>query len=214
MAFLRKWFIVVDMAKTLSRIASVAAVAALAGGFAATSAQNASAESVNWDAIAQCESGGNWAINTGNQYYGGLQFSQSTWAANGGTGSASDASREEQIAVAENVLASQGIGAWPVCGANAYSGGTYTNTNTEGSSSYTSTDTSSYSYSAPSYSTAATTSTDTATRAATGTYTVQAGDTLNSIASAQGTTWQELHALNTDTISDANLIYAGQVINI
>ncbi len=74
------------------------------------------AYSVNWDAIAQCESGGNWSINTGNGYSGGLQFTASTWRANGGWGSAANASREEQIRVAENVLRSQGIGAWPVCG--------------------------------------------------------------------------------------------------
>ncbi|MEZ0364354.1 transglycosylase family protein [Mycobacterium sp. pUA109] len=74
------------------------------------------AYSVNWDAIAQCESGGNWGIATGNGYYGGLQFTPSTWRANGGSGSASGASREEQIRVAENVLRTQGIGAWPVCG--------------------------------------------------------------------------------------------------
>ncbi|AZP82229.1 transglycosylase family protein [Mycobacterium avium subsp. paratuberculosis] len=74
------------------------------------------AYSVNWDAIAQCESGGNWGINTGNGYAGGLQFTSSTWHANGGSGSPAGASREEQIRVAENVLHSQGIGAWPVCG--------------------------------------------------------------------------------------------------
>ncbi|CDO89734.1 resuscitation-promoting factor RpfE [Mycobacterium triplex] len=74
------------------------------------------AYSVNWDAIAQCESGGNWGISTGNGYSGGLQFTPSTWRANGGSGSPAGASREEQIRVAENVLHSQGIGAWPVCG--------------------------------------------------------------------------------------------------
>lgn len=79
-------------------------------------AGTASADSVNWDAIARCESGGNWAINTGNGYYGGLQFNMGTWHANGGSGSPHTASREEQIRVAENVLAHQGIGAWPVCG--------------------------------------------------------------------------------------------------
>ena len=80
----------------------------------------ASADSgVNWDAIAKCESGGNWAINTGNGYYGGLQFSPATWTANGGTGMAHQATREEQIRVAENVYKTQGIGAWPTCGANA-----------------------------------------------------------------------------------------------
>ena len=74
------------------------------------------AYSVNWDAIASCESGGNWGISTGNGYAGGLQFTPSTWRANGGSGSANGASRDEQIRVAENVLHSQGIGAWPVCG--------------------------------------------------------------------------------------------------
>ncbi|OBI10799.1 transglycosylase family protein [Mycobacterium scrofulaceum] len=74
------------------------------------------AYSVNWDAIAQCESGGNWSISTGNGFSGGLQFTPSTWRANGGSGSPAGASREEQIRVAENVLHSQGIGAWPVCG--------------------------------------------------------------------------------------------------
>jgi hypothetical protein len=71
---------------------------------------------VNWDAIAQCESGGNWAINTGNGYYGGLQFTLGTWHANGGSGMPNQASRAEQIRVAENVLRTQGLGAWPVCG--------------------------------------------------------------------------------------------------
>lgn len=74
------------------------------------------AYSVNWDAIAACESGGNWGISTGNGFAGGLQFTPSTWRANGGSGSPAGASREEQIRVAENVLHSQGIGAWPVCG--------------------------------------------------------------------------------------------------
>ncbi|GAA2054080.1 transglycosylase family protein [Williamsia deligens] len=72
-----------------------------------------------WNQVAQCESGGNWAINTGNGYQGGLQFSQSTWAGNGGTEyapTANQATKEQQIAVAERVLAGQGKGAWPVCG--------------------------------------------------------------------------------------------------
>jgi resuscitation-promoting factor RpfA len=72
-----------------------------------------------WDRVAQCESGGNWSTNTGNGYYGGLQFSSGTWRAYGGSGSASSASREQQIAVAERVLAAQGWGAWPVCSRKA-----------------------------------------------------------------------------------------------
>lgn len=98
-------------------VASIAAVGALAAVPFVGATATASAAG-NWDAVAQCESGGNWSINTGNGYYGGLQFSQSTWEANGGSGLASNASREEQIRVAENVLATQGRGAWPVCGAN------------------------------------------------------------------------------------------------
>ena len=70
----------------------------------------------NWDAMAQCESGGNWSANTGNGFYGGLQFTPATWAANGGVGSPAAASRDQQIQVARNVMRTQGIGAWPVCG--------------------------------------------------------------------------------------------------
>lgn len=70
-----------------------------------------------WDRIANCESGGNWHINTGNGYYGGLQFSLGTWRAHGGVGMPHHASREQQIAVAERVRkASGGYGAWPHCG--------------------------------------------------------------------------------------------------
>ena len=75
----------------------------------------ASAAAHNWDGVAQCESSGNWSINTGNGYSGGLQFAPGTWAAHGGTGSAHNASRAEQIRVAERVRASQGWGAWPAC---------------------------------------------------------------------------------------------------
>ena len=74
----------------------------------------------NWSAIAACESGGNWGANTGNGFYGGLQFTEQTWLAYGGgqyASSANQASESEQIAVAQRVLAGQGIGAWPVCGA-------------------------------------------------------------------------------------------------
>ena len=68
-----------------------------------------------WDRLAECESGGNWSISTGNGYYGGLQFSQGSWQAAGGSGNPANASREEQIRVAENLLAQQGWGAWPAC---------------------------------------------------------------------------------------------------
>ena len=73
-----------------------------------------------WDRIAACESGGNWAANTGNGYYGGLQFNLGTWQAYGGSGRPDQNSREAQIAVAERVAAAEGgYGAWPVCGARA-----------------------------------------------------------------------------------------------
>ena len=99
----------------LATIAGALAVAPMAASIG-LAAGTANADSVNWDAVAACESGGNWAINTGNGYYGGLQFTMGTWRSNGGSGSPHQASREEQIRVAENVLRSQGIGAWPTCG--------------------------------------------------------------------------------------------------
>ncbi|BBX08802.1 transglycosylase family protein [Mycolicibacterium aichiense] len=103
---------------TLRRIITLSVISAALGlaGFV-LSIGNASADSgVNWDAVAQCESGGNWGANTGNGFSGGLQFSDATWKANGGIGSAAHASREEQIRVAENVARKQGMGAWPTCG--------------------------------------------------------------------------------------------------
>jgi len=87
---------------------------------APASAPNYSSGSSAWDRIAACESGGNWAANTGNGYYGGLQFSLGTWQAYGGSGRPDQNSREQQIAVAERVRAAEGgYGAWPVCGARA-----------------------------------------------------------------------------------------------
>jgi LysM repeat protein len=68
-----------------------------------------------WDRLAQCESGGNWSTNTGNGFYGGLQFTQSSWSAAGGSGSPQHASRSEQIRVAQNLQKMQGWGAWPTC---------------------------------------------------------------------------------------------------
>ncbi len=70
-----------------------------------------------WDRLAQCESGGNWSISTGNGFYGGLQFTLSSWAAAGGSGNPAQASREEQIARGQVLQARQGWGAWPACSA-------------------------------------------------------------------------------------------------
>jgi resuscitation-promoting factor RpfC len=91
------------------------------------SSATANADSVNWDAIAQCESGGNWNINSGNGHYGGLQFKQATWSSNGGVGNPATASRAEQIRVAENVLRTQGIKAWPKCGPRGASPAVWSN---------------------------------------------------------------------------------------
>jgi hypothetical protein len=77
------------------------------------------AQTPNWDAIAQCESGGNWQANTGNGEYGGLQFKPGTWARYGGVGNPAAASREQQIAVANRVFAEEGVEPWPKCGANS-----------------------------------------------------------------------------------------------
>ncbi|MYS87924.1 transglycosylase family protein [Embleya scabrispora] len=98
--------------------AVVGVVATSLVGFAAL-AQAQAADDATWDRVARCESGGNWATDTGNGYHGGLQFNERTWKAHGGKGRAQDAPKAEQIRVAENVLRSQGAGAWPVCGRKA-----------------------------------------------------------------------------------------------
>lgn len=109
-------------ARTIAKVAAVGIIAGAPLGLAVGTAN--AAPGMDWDALAQCESGGNWAINTGNGYYGGLQFSQQTWTGHGGVGNPANASREQQIAIAERVLASQGPGAWPACSAKlgAYTG--------------------------------------------------------------------------------------------
>lgn len=105
--------------KTTSNIRRSALVLAFGGAAVAASLTPANAASEQtWDALANCESGGNWSTNTGNGFSGGLQFTPSTWAAFGGTGSPTAASKAEQIRVAENVLAGQGWGAWPACSAS------------------------------------------------------------------------------------------------
>jgi resuscitation-promoting factor RpfA len=102
---------------SVAKIAFTGAV--LGSGSIALAGQATAATDGEWDQVASCESGGNWAINTGNGYQGGLQFNQGTWAAHGGgqyAPSAQLATRDQQIAIAERVLATQGRGAWPVCG--------------------------------------------------------------------------------------------------
>ena len=73
------------------------------------------ASATDWDAVAQCESGGKWNTQTGNGFGGGLQFTDSTWHAFGGKGQPENASKAQQIAVAEKVKGAQGMKAWPTC---------------------------------------------------------------------------------------------------
>ncbi|MET8677492.1 transglycosylase family protein [Streptomyces sp. NPDC004647] len=172
-----------------------------------------------WDRIAQCESGGNWHINTGNGYYGGLQFSAGTWRAYGGTAyapTADRAGRAQQIAVATKVQAAQGWGAWPTCGARA---------GASGSAPAAAQAPAAPAPAAPETRSGAQTRTGAdETRQAPvrapehsdrghvrGNYTVKRGDTLGAIAAAHGTTWRAVHAANGAVIgSDPNLILPGQ----
>ncbi|MGU3432239.1 transglycosylase family protein [Actinomycetes bacterium M1A6_2h] len=104
--------------KTVAKVAVTGAIMTTAG-LAFSGTANAAPDS-DWDKLAQCEAGGNWGINTGNGFQGGLQFSPSTWTSHGGgeyAATANQASREEQITVAERVLGNQGWGAWPSCSA-------------------------------------------------------------------------------------------------
>jgi resuscitation-promoting factor RpfA len=174
-------------------VVATAGVAA-AGTLAVAAAVPAQADTggVNWDAVAACESGGNWAINTGNGFFGGLQFTLATWRANGGVGMPQNASRETQIAVANQVLQTQGIGAWPVCGKRAYVGNR----------------------------TPAPPEKPTPAAAApagpASTYTVRGGDTLSSIAAQHHIAggWNPLFALNRHILSDPNLILPGQTLQL
>ncbi len=197
-----------------------------------------------WDRVAQCESGGNWSINTGNGYYGGLQFSASTWAAYGGTAyapTANQASKSQQIAVAEKVLAGQGKGAWPSCGVGL-SGASYDGGSAEAAAPQQ--------QSAPKQSTqqsapkrtaeqpanrseqrqapkaqaapqaaakkTVTTPTGKKVKKGDGEYKVVAGDTLSKIAQAQGVEggWAKLFELNEDVVENADLIYPGQQLHL
>ena len=106
----------------VKRLIGVLAAVALAIGLSAGVAAPAAAKGGVWNRVAKCESGGRWKINTGNGYYGGLQFSARTWRAYGGKkygSQAHKASKSEQIAIARRVLAGQGAGAWGGCGRKA-----------------------------------------------------------------------------------------------
>jgi hypothetical protein len=183
-----------------TRAALVAAGAAVALPFLGVGSASA-ADPATWDALAQCESGGNWSINTGNGYYGGLQFSASTWQAFGGGAYASRAdlaSREQQIATAEKTLAVQGWGAWPACSAKLGLG----EADKAGSAA------------APTPAAPAAVPVA-APASGSGSYTVRSGDTLARIAAAHGTSWESLYAANASVIGgNPDLIFPGQVLSL
>jgi len=191
------------------------------------------ADTATWDALAQCESSGNWDTNTGNGFSGGLQFTPSTWAAFGGSGSPENASKAEQIAVAEKVQATQGWGAWPACSAKlGLQGGggapapapaeapvevNVAQVPTEAPAPAPAPVQAEAPAAAPAPVQAEAPAPAPAQAAVSGeTYVVQAGDTLNTIASKLGVEggWQALHAANTDTVSNPNLIFVDQVLQL
>jgi LysM repeat protein len=204
-------------------LAGIVLAGATGGALLLGTATPAAASSVNWDAIAQCESGGNWHINTGNGYYGGLQFNQSTWAGNGGktyAPRADLASRAQQIAVAEHLYARRGLGPWPVCGKKggstakakpkADSGTAKKNNGTAKKNNGT---TKKNNGTTKKKSSGTTAPSAPATPSSTGNYTVRPGDTLSGIAvlhHVQGG-WKALYERNVAVVgADPNLILPGQ----
>jgi cell wall-associated NlpC family hydrolase len=199
-------------------------------GLAAAEAPAAeAAPSVDWDKVAACESGGNWAINTGNGFSGGLQFTASTWAAYGGTGRPQDAPRAQQIAVANRILAGQGLGAWPTCGPKGLRAA---NPPTSGRVDETTPPARAPKKAAPQAARppaprAAPQShapapkpptrpvpTPTAPTPASGHYTVRGGDTLTGIADAHHMTGGYRQLADLNAIKDIDLIYVGDELTV
>jgi len=201
-------------------------------GLLAATGNAAAADSGVWDRIAQCESGGNWHINTGNGYYGGLQFSPSTWRAYGGTAyaaTADGATKSQQISVATKVQNAQGWGAWPTCSARAGasgsapaasgsdSGGTESTKKATKKSTKKATGSGESAASKPPSKAPerAPAHTGRSSSRGDGDYTVRAGDTLSGIAARYTTTWQHLYAANKAVIGDSpDLIVPGQRLDI
>jgi LysM repeat protein len=210
-----------------SRVIAIAGVTGAAVAAPLMAAGNASAATASeWDTVAQCESGGNWSINTGNGYYGGLQFSASTWAGYGGTqyaSTADQATKAQQIEIAEKVLAGQGKGAWPVCG-KGLSGAGYSGGSAQGSGTTETRQTEQQPASrsderpAQTQKTQKTVTTPTGKKVkkGDGEYKVVKGDTLSSIATEHKVEggWEKLFELNKDIVTDANLIYPGQQLHL
>ncbi|MCW8100537.1 LysM peptidoglycan-binding domain-containing protein [Streptomyces tauricus] len=204
-------------ARTTAVLAGAALLAPL--GLLAANGDAAAADSGVWDRIAQCESGGNWHINTGNGYYGGLQFSAGSWRAYGGTAYASTAdkaSKAQQIAVATKLQRAQGWGAWPTCAARAGASGSAPAGATSGSTTKAAPSKPAKSSKSSKSSKGVERSTGHTGRGSSrGDYTVRSGDTLSGIAARHGTTWQRLYAANRAVIGgDPDVIVPGQRLKV
>lgn len=206
------------MKNTTKRMLAVAASTAVAVGGSIALATPAQAASV-WDAVAKCESGGNWSINTGNGYYGGLQFSASTWKAFGGhqyARNAHQATKAQQITVAQRTLAKQGPGAWPVCskraGLTRANGGAQVAAPAPAENRTAATSRSSEREAAPQRATTVAKVESTGKRFVT----VKRGDTLSKIARANGVNggWKVVWELNKGSISNPNVIKVGQQVAV
>jgi len=193
----------------VQRLVVGTAGSALVAGLALGAAPPADAAPAVWDKVAQCESSGNWKINTGNGYYGGLQFSLRTWRAFGGSKYASyphRATKAEQIAIAQRTLAAQGPGAWPTCGRRAGL------TKANGGASSKAVAGSTAKKATPKK---ATPKKATATKATRGkTVTVRSGDTLAKIARTYKVKggWKALARIN--KLKNPNFIWIGQRIKL
>ncbi|WP_375426610.1 transglycosylase family protein [uncultured Friedmanniella sp.] len=191
------------------------AAVALAVGISAAGAAPASAKTV-WDKVASCESGGRWKINTGNGYYGGLQFASRTWKGYGGgkyAGKANHASKPEQIAIARRVLAGQGAGAWASCGRRAH----LTKSNGKANKHATpSTNPGAKKKAVKKKTVSWTKKAASGSKHQAGTARVRQGDTLAKIArrySVKGG-WKGLWKMNKKSVPDPNRISIGEVLKI
>ncbi len=205
----------------MKRLVGVLGSLALALGLVSLATPPAAAAGTVWDRVAACESGGNWKINTGNGYYGGLQFSRSTWSGFGGGAYASRANRAtkgEQIAVARRVLASQGPRAWPVCSRKA--GLTKSNGRANRSATPSSNPGSTLKRSTPRKASTSRSAVRKPLSAAKATKSrtirVKSGDTLGRIAQRHSVTggWKGLWRLNKKTVKNPNRIRVGQVLRL
>ncbi|MDT3727845.1 transglycosylase family protein [Streptomyces sp. DSM 41972] len=185
-------------------------------GLLAAAGGAAAADDGVWDRIARCESGGDWHINTGNGYYGGLQFSASTWSAFGGTvyaPTADRASKAQQIEIATKVQRAQGWNAWPVCGARAGASGPAPAADAAPApeAGHGSAATERKTAEAAPGRTTGRPDRDASHRDCV----VRPGDTLSGIAARHGTDWQRLYAANRDVIGDdPDVIVPGQRLDI